>query len=461
MQHTMDMTSGKPARLLVRFAVPMMLGGICQHLYSIVDSVIVGRLIGVDAFAAIGATALVYWTSFSVVVLGLNQGFGILFAQRFGAKDMDGLRKAFAQAIILAACFGTAIAAAGLVFARPLLSLLHTPADIMDDAALYLKVLYGGIVLTAAYNLVGSLLRALGNSKTPLYAVLISSVLNIALDTLFVAVFRLGVGGVAAATLVAQLFAFVYCLAALRRIQTVRLCRDDFRCGGKTALTLLGYAIPLALRNGIISAGGLAVQYVINGYGTLFVAGMSAPKRFYGIMELVGGGMEGAVATFVGQNFGANQTARVRDGVRAARRISVWSAVLIAAVFCLLGRQMLSLLFVGDAQIDELLDIGNAHLSAMAAALPALYMLFVHRSAISGMGNTLIPMLSGFVELAMRILAVFILPALIAARLPGLLPEWGIYVAESVGWVSAAVLLTGSYAVLGKRLLRADPKRAV
>ena len=454
------MTAGKPARLLIRFAVPMMIGGICQHLYSIVDSIIVGRLIGVDAFAAIGATALVYWTSFSII-LGLMHGFGILFAQRFGAKDGDGLRKAFAQAIVLAACFGAAITAAGFILTRPLLELLNTPADIVDDAALYLQVLYGGVILTIAYNLVGSLLRAMGNSKTPLYAVLISSVLNIILDILFIAVFRLGIGGVAAATLVAQLFAFGYCLLALRKVKAVHPKMDDCRAGGETVRTLLRYAIPLAFRNGMISTGGLAVQYVINGYGTLFVAGISAPKRFYGVMELVGGGMEGAVATFVGQNFGAGLVKRVREGVRAARRVSVWSAVAIAAIFCIWGRQMLGLLFVGDAQIHQLLDIGYAHLAAMAVALPALYMLFIHRSAISGMGNTLIPMLSGFAELAMRILAVFLLPAFIAARLPALNPEWGVYVAESVGWVSAALLLMLSYAILSRRLLAIQPKLGI
>ena len=442
---TTDMTSGRPARLLVSFALPMMLGSVCQQFYTIADGIIVGRLIGVEAFAAVGATALINWTLISVI-LGLTQGFGILFAQRFGAKDERGFSTAFGLSIALCACFGVVFTAAGLLLVKPLLIALNTPADIIGDASVYLYIIFSGISLTIAYNLAGTLLRSMGNSKTPLYAVLISSALNILLDILFIAVFRMGVAGAAAATLVAQLFSLIYCLYTLRGIKAARPSVRGFLSGGKTVKTLLRYALPLALRNGVISAGGLAVQYAINGYGTLFVAGMSAAEQFCGIMGIVGDGMEGALATFAAQNFGAKLIARVREGVRTAARISLASAVTISATVLLLGRQMLMLYFAGDANVAELLNIGYSHLTAMAIALPALYMLYVYRSAISGMGNTLMPMLSGFVELGMRVLAVFILPMFIA--------EWGVYIAESVGWVGACILLMITYAFINRRLKR-------
>jgi Na+-driven multidrug efflux pump len=188
------------------------------------------------------------------------------------------------------------------------------------------------------------------------------------------------------------------------------------------------------------------VQYAINGYGTLFVAGMSAAEQFCGLMGIVGDGMEGALATFAAQNFGAGLIARVCEGVRAATRISLASAVTISTAVLLLGRQMLALYFAGDANVNELLNIGYSHLIAMTIALPALYMLYVYRSAISGMGNTVAPMLSGFAELGMRILAVFILPIFIA--------EWGVYIAESVGWVGACMLLMIAYVSINRRLKR-------
>lgn len=444
MEKTINMTNGSPYRLLINFALPLIVGNICQQIYSVADSTVVGRLIGVNAFAAIGATSLLYWTVFSIM-LGFVHGFGILFAQRFGAQDTAGLRKAFAMSVILTVSVAALLTAASLLLTRPLLTILNTPADILDGAALYLYFMFGGISLTFAYNLLGALMRAMGNSKTPLFAVLISSILNIALDILFVAAFHLGIAGVAIATLIAQLFAFSYCLIVLLKIKSVHPQPIDWKVDRKTIKNLLRFSLPLAFRDSIISIGGLAVQYVINGYGTLFVAGMSAPQKFYGIMEIVGGGLEGATATFVGQNYGAKLLKRVREGVNTARRISLISAVCIAAVFLVFGRSLLGLFFANSTELTALLDIGYSHLAAMAVALPALYLLFIHQATIAGMGNTMIPMLSGFTELVLRILAVLVLPVFFA--------EWGVYVAESVGWIGASLLLYVAYVVLSKRLL--------
>ena len=437
------MTTGSPTRLLVGFSLPLILGYVLQQLYNITDSAIVGRLIGVNAFAAIGAAGLLYWLVLSFV-LGVTQGFGIMFSQRFGAADEAGLRRAIMMAALLCAVIGITLTIAGVMSLRPLLVLLNTPVDIVDDAACYLYYVLGGISITITYNLLSAILRALGNSMAPLNAMVLSSIVNVVLDVVLVAVFHMGIPGVAIATLMAQLCACGYCVWMLRGITLLYPREGEWRMDWDTVRTLLRLAMPLAFRNGVIALGGLAVQYVINGYGLLFVAGMTAAKRFYGIMEIIGAAVEGAVATYVGQNYGAGKLDRIQQGMAYAVRLSLISACGIAVLMLLFGKHLLLLLVSGDSvQLNMVVDVGYAHLAAMSLALPALYLLVVWRSALQGMGNTLIPMLSGFMELVLRIAAVFLLPLALG--------RWGVYVAESVGWVGASALLGVAYAIVFKR----------
>lgn len=443
---TMDMTEGKPLRLIVSFALPLLLSHIFQQLYNVIDSVVVGRLIGVNAFAAVGATGPFYWLVVSVV-LGFTQGFGILFAQRFGAKDDAGLRRAVAQSILLSAALGAAMTVLCLVLIRPVLMLLNTPAEILADACVYLNWVLSAAPLCFAYNTAAAILRALGNSRTPLVAIVLASIANIALDLFFVGMLRMGIEGVAAATVIAMLCSLTYSLYMLRRVTLVRVQKADFTDSDHTLWKLMRLGAPLALRNAVIGIGGLTIQYVVNGYGKLFVAGVAAAGKYFGVMNLIGSSMDGALAVFVGQNFGAARLDRIKVGVRTALRIVIFSAIVIAVLTVAFGRGMIGLFITADVPETGMINqIGYNNLLAISFCLPPLYLLYISRSALQGMGNSFIPLLSGFMELALRMLCVLLLPARIGV--------WGIYFADGVGWIGAAILLYCSYCVVYRRSVK-------
>ncbi|HWR22339.1 MAG TPA: MATE family efflux transporter [Feifaniaceae bacterium] len=439
----MNMTEGKPLRHIVLFALPVMLGILFQQLYQIADAAVVGHFIGVGAFAAVGMAGNLYWVVFSIT-LGFAQGFGTLFAQRFGAGDEIGLRRAVAQSVLLTAVLGAGLTAVCLPLLRPLLTLLNTPAEIAPDAHAYLAWMLWGLPAAFFYNTASAVLRALGNSRAPLVAVILASVWNVALDLLFVGAFQMGVAGAACATVLATLFSLFYCLSKLRQIPLVRVQKADFTVNGGTARELMRLSAPLAFRNAVIGAGGLVMQYVMNGYGTLFVAGISAANKYFGVMNLAGSALDAGFAVFVGQNYGAGQIGRIKEGMRAVRRIAVASAAVIAAVTILFGKSLVGLLVAGGAyETAQVMEYGYHNLIGISVCLPALYLLYTARSALQGMGNSVIPMVSGFVELLLRLLSVLILPVRLGV--------WGIYFAEGIGWTGAAILLCLSYSVVFRK----------
>ena len=436
------MTEGKPFGLMARFAVPMALANALNLAYTLADGAVLGRLLGVDAFAAVGATASLYWLVLSFAI-GVAQGFGVLFAQRFGAKDAPGLRKAFATSALLAAGLGALVAGAGVAWSRLALAALNTPLELMGGASLYIGWLLGGMPVTFANLLAGAMLRSLGDSKTPLRAMAFSTALNIALDVALAVPF--GIAGVAAATLLSQLAACAYCARSLRGLGGARFTRRDL-CSD-SAKALLRLALPIGARNAVIEAGGLAVQAYVNAYGADFVTGVAAAKRMYSFMLAAGSAFEASVATFVAQNFGAGRIARVRRGVSVGLWTMLAASAVVAAATLLFGRAAISLLIEGEpARIAVVLDYGQRQLMALAAGLPALHVLFLFRSALQGVGDTRAPALSGFLELAGRLAAVLLLAPVVGI--------WGVYFADAAGWLLAAILLAASYAAASRSRLR-------
>ena len=305
-------------------------------------------------------------------------------------------------------------------------------------ALLYLRIIFCGIPFTTAYNMFACELRAIGNSKAPLTAMLIASLINIVLDLLFVAVFGWGIAGAAIATIIAQLFSAIYCFAILKQIKLVQLAKSDFEHEAKLDLNLLQLGIPVVFQNIIIGVGGLVVQYVINGYGFLFVAGFTATNKLYGLLEMAAISYGYAIVTYVGQNLGAKQFDRIKSGVRVSLLISLATSIVISVAMFLFGKPILSLFLSGEQQqIEAVLEIAFHYLSIMAAMLWVLYFLYVYRSALQGLGDTLLPMLSGFAEFLMRIGAALILPIFIGQN--------GIFFAEIAAWSGAALLLCISY----------------
>lgn len=450
--NTRDMTEGRPAGLLLAFALPLMVGNIVQQMYTLMDAMIVGQFVGVEALAALGA---VEWLLYLVqgIITGITQGFSILTAQRFGAEDGEGLRRCCAMSALLTAGIAVLATAASLLTLRPLLRFLNTPENILEDAAAYCMVIFGGLAVYAGYNVLASILRSLGNSRAPLAAMVIAALTNIALDLLFVVGFHWGVAGAALATVLAEAVSCLFCLWVVRQIPALALRRQDWRPDRDLCRKLMRLGFPIAFQNIVISVGGMVVQYVINGFGFLYVAGFTATNKLYGILEVAATSFGFSMATYAGQNLGARRYSRIRQGTRSAAGMGIVTAAIIAAAMLLFGRSILSLFISGEAEVvSAVLDIAYFYLTVMSYGLPVLYLLYVYRSALQGMGDTLTPLLSGVAELALRMGVILLLPLVIG--------ETGLFFAEDAAWLAAAVLLAAVYYRRAARLPHADGEEA-
>ncbi len=432
-----NMTQGKPLQLILMFAMPLMLGNILQELYTIVDTIVVGQFLGVKALASMGAASWIQWMFLSVV-MGFAQGFSIKVANLYGANDQQGISKTIANIIISTVVLAVVLTIISEVIVSPLLHLLQTPNDIIQGAIVYLRIIAGGISITLFYNLLSCILRAFGNSKAPLFAMIIAAGLNIGLDLLFVCVFHVGIAGAAIATLLSQLFASGFCLFILYSSRLFVLKKGDFKINKSLIRELIKLGFPLALQNGIISIGGMIVQFVINSYGFVFVAGFTATNKLYGLLETAAVSYGYALTTYNAQNYGAKKYQRIKDGVRISILVSIATAIVIGLIMIIFGRNILMLFISGNKDVViKVLEVAYHYLFIMSVCLPILYVLHTYRNALQGLGNTFIPMCSGIVELVMRVMVALLLPLLIGRE--------GIYYAEIMAWSGAALLLYISY----------------
>lgn len=432
-----DMTTGSPSKLILLFAVPLMLGNVCQQLYTMVDTVIVGQIAGVQALAALGAVEWIMWMVLGVST-GITQGFAILMAQDYGAQKWRKLKQTVAHSYRLTAMTAILLFIISQAGAYWILTLLNTPDNIIGMSLLYLRIVFCGIPVVAAYNIFASVLRSLGNSRTPLIAMVIAAIINIILDLIFVGQFHMNVAGAALATVIAQAFSAIYCFFAVRKIDIVHITREDFQTVPGLNRKLLTLGTPILFQDVIISVGGLVVQFVVNGYGFLFVAGFTATNKLYGILEMAAISYGYAIVTYVGQNLGAEKITRIKRGVRASAVLAFLTSVFISMVMFIFGKRILTAFISGDpSQTEQVLNIAWHYLSIMASVLFILYFLYVYRSALQGLGNTIIPMISGIVEFFVRVG--------IALFLPKLMGQNGIFYAEIAAWTGAAVLLAASY----------------
>ncbi len=309
----------------------------------------------------------------------------------------------------------------------------------------YLRILFGGLPIVMAYNLAAAVLRALGNGRQPLIAMVIASLTNIILDFLFVMEFQWGVQGAAAATLIAQCLSAVYCIWHIRRIRELRLKKEDWKPEGALCVMLMKLGLPMAFQNTVISVGGMIVQMIVNGFGVIFIAGMTATNKLYGILEVAATSYGYAMVTYSGQNLGAGKLRRVSEGVRAGLAIAMATSVLIAAVMLGFGRWILAWFMPEDAGAGvQALEIAYRYLAIMSLCLPVLYVLHITRSCIQGLGNTLLPMASGVAEFIMRTGTALLLPVVFG--------ENGIMYAEVLAWLGADFILVPSYLYIMRRL---------
>ena len=438
-----NMTDGKPASLIFTFALPLMIGNVFQQLYTVVDTMVVGKGLGVSALAALGAADWLNWLMLGVIQ-GITQGFGILMAQEFGAGKYADLRKTIGCSVVLSLLSSIILLCIGQAAARPVLELLQTPPEIIGNSLLYLRIMYLGIPVVMSYNLFATVLRSLGDGRTPLHAMIVAAITNIVLDLLFVLVLGFGISGAATATLIAQLISSLYCLYHIRRIDILKLVSADYSLNSQLSAKLLMLGFPMAFQNAIISVGGMIVQFVVNGFGVIFIAGFTATNKLYGVLEVAATSYGYAMVTYSGQNLGAGRTDRIRQGTRAALLIALVTSALIAAVMLLGGKAILSCFISGTPEeFEQTLQIAYYYLAIMSICLPVLYVLHVTRSTIQGMGNTVLPMVSGIAEFVMRALTAILLPMIIG--------ETGIFYAEITAWMGADVILVSSYFVVVKK----------
>ena len=441
-----NMTEGKPVFLIITFALPLMVGNVFQQLYTVVDTMVVGKALGVGALAALGAADWLNWMMLGTIQ-GLTQGFGILMAQEFGAGRPERLRKVVGNATILSVLGALLLLATGQLIARPVLVLLQTPEEIIGNALLYLRIMFLGVPIVMAYNFLASILRSLGDGKTPLHAMIVAALTNIVLDLVFVLVFHWGIAGAAVATLIGQFVSVLFCLWHIRRIEMLALKRADFCLEGALGRKLLFLGSPMALQNVIISVGGMIVQFVVNGFGVLFIAGFTATNKLYGVLEVAATSYGYALITYVGQNLGAGKIDRIRKGMRAALGVAMVTAVAIGVAMLVFGKFILGWFISGTPQeVEQTMQVAYFYLAVMSVCLPILYVLHVTRSAIQGMGNTVLPMVSGIAEFLMR--------ALTAVLLPLAVGETGIFFAEVMAWAGADVILVISYVKTVKKYAR-------
>lgn len=443
MSKTKDMTAGNPTKLILFFAFPLILTNLGQQLYMIVDSAIVGRGVGVKALAAVGATDWVYWMLLWAVQ-GLTQGFAIYAAQYFGRKDYDGLNKVIAMSTFLCAVFGVLLTLLGLGVERPLLTLMQTPSDIYDSAVTYLTTMIAGTLIVIAYNMAAAILRALGNGKTPLAAMCIAAVLNILLDLLFVLRFGMGIFGAALATLISQGVSFLYCFFELRKLPWMRLERSCFAVDASMISRLCRFGLPLALQNFLIGASGTMYQAAVNVQGSVFVAGVTANNKVFGLLESSSLSLGAAANTFTAQNYGAGNIQRMKDGVKASVKIVV---ILAAATttFVLLSREYLLRIFINPAEADAAaaLEVGKQLLTIIACGMILLYVLNVFRCIVQGFGNSVYSMISGVLESVTRVAVAGLGLVLANTRL--------LFFTEPLSWMSGAAFILGAFFVVQKR----------
>ncbi len=448
---TNDMTQGNPVKLIIQFMIPMCLGNIFQQFYNIADSIVAGQFIGVDALAAIGSTgSLMFFVT--GWLQGLTSGFAILVSQWFGAKDYQRMRHYVAMSMYLTAAFAI-VMTIGFEFANePILRLMNSPENLMEDTKGYMAVIYGGLVVTTAYNALASVLRALGDSKSPLYFLIISAILNVALDIIFIVNFHMGVEGCAYATVIAQGVSAALCLVyTIKKFSILHLKKENFRISLQSMGRLLSLGIPMGLQFSITAIGTIIVQGAVNIYGAVYMAGFSAGGKLQNIIATVFTAFGATIATYVGQNRGAGRMDRVYQGVKYTQiMVLIWSVITMGLVY-FFGREMTTL-FVSSSETG-VLDAAETYFRTVFWAYPFLGSIFVYRNALQGMGYGMVPMLGGVFELVAR--------AGIILILAGKASFASVCLSDPAAWISALIPLIPYYIYVMRKYSKNEEQRAL
>ena len=437
-----DMTEGNPLRLILIFAVPLFIGNIFQQIYSMVDTMVVGYHLGDSAIAAIGATASLY----SLVINfagGLTNGCGIVVTQRFGAHRKQELKQAIAGMILLDTAVALVLTTLSLTFLRPLMRFMNTPDALFERSYAYISVIYSGMIATIGYNMFAAILRAMGNSRSPLYFLILSSLLNIVLDVLFVMVFGMGISGAAIATVLAQVVSALFCgIYVLRNYREYLPGRADFWVPAHTMKQLFSAGISMALVSSLVDGGSVIFQRANNVLGETFIAAHAAARKLLVIMIQPQATIAVAASTFVGQNWGARKAGRIQGAIRQSLGLELGWGIFATAVIYLFGSHLVR--FTTGTSDPRVIENAVMSLRIHFAMFPILGVLFCMRNVMQSMGLKLAPVISSCIELGMKILS--------ASLLIPQLGFLGTCITEPTTWILMVVFLMIVYLTKRKQL---------
>ena len=408
---TRDLTEGKPMKLILSFAAPLLFGMLFQQFYSFVDTAIVGRYLGAEKLAAVGATGSVNFLVIGLC-LGFCSGFSIPIAQAFGAKNEHEVRRCVWHSAVLSAALSILFGLTATLLCKPLLRLMNTPEEILDSSAAYIRIIFAAIPCCVLYNMASGILRSLGDSKTPVLFLVLASLVNIVLDLFLIIACGMDVAGAAVATAVSQLIAGLGCLLViLKKFPILKLTKEDRRFSLKRSRSMLGIGLPMGLQFSITAIGSVMVQWSVNGLGVDAVAAVSAAVKLSMFFACVFDSLASTMATYAGQNIGARRPDRVRQGLRAATVIGIIYCVAALGVVLLFGDRMLSLFIDGDANA-AVMELAFRYLKINASMYIPLLFVNILRLCIQGMGFTRVAMFAGLAEMIARtVVAVWVVPA--------------------------------------------------
>ena len=430
-----DMTKGSPMKLILGFAVPLLFGLIFQQFYSMVDTIIVGKYLGVDALAAVGATGSV---NFLIIgfCMGVCSGFAIPVAQEFGARHEENMRRYVANCVWLSVIFAVVMTVLVAILCRPILQVMRTPANIIDSSYNYIFIIFLGIPITYLYNMTAAILRSLGDSKTPVIFLVMAAVLNIFLDLLCIIVLHMGVAGAAVATVVSQAVAGICCLIFMyKKFSILHLSKDEWKWNHQFVGKLCGMGIPMGLQYSITAVGSVVLQSAVNGIGSGAVAAVTAGGKLNLMLVCPFDAMGSTMATYGGQNVGAGELERVDRGLKSCVILGIIYALIAAAVIYIAGRSLL-LLFL-DAGETAILDNAYTFIRTNAAFFIFLALVNIVRFLIQGMGYSKLAVFAGAFEMLARGLMGF-----------ALVPHFGfraVCFANPLAWVFADIFLIPAY----------------
>lgn len=425
----MNMTKGNPTKLLLSFAIPLMLGTIFQQSFIIVDRMIVGHLIGADAFSSVGATSSVSMV-FTSLCLGIAIGSGIVVSQFFGANDEENTALAIRNGTIISILSTLAVSILALFLTKPILILLNTPTSLLGDAINYMSISLGGLIVVILYYIPFSILRSLGDAKTPIIFLAICSILNIVFDLVFVLLFNTGVGGTAVASLLAQGIAGILCFVyAVKKYSYFEMAVKKAKFDKAIAKQILKICIPMGFQYSFIYLSSTILQWVINGFGTSVIGAFTATSQIENLIQQPFTALGTAIATYTGQNTGAGKTERIKQGLLSALKICAVYSLILFVVFWGFGRIIMNI-FVSDTAIIENAVTGIRITSTFFIALGMTQIL---RYLLNGAGDSAYSMINGIVEIVCRLVFVFLL-----TNIP-FIGQWGIWWTTALTWLCTAI----------------------